>query len=343
MKCFLHIGTEKTATTTLQEFFNINRSKLLDNGFIYTKSAGKTNNRSLPIVAYNLDRRDDCTKRFGLNTNEKLLNYQNRTITNLKKEISSICKKHSSDSLILSSEHIQSRLTDINELKRLKEIIYSLGVSDIYVIIYLRRPAEIANSLHSTAIKAGWSIKSPPSVTVTNFHKTKFSIISSHQATLEKFGAVFGESNLIPRLFDKQEFENGNIIDDILKVMEIPESSFIIPDNLNESLSALGVELICRLNETIPAWVGNKQNPIRVCLLKFMKELYAGEKYVMPTALFKEYDLFFKESNEWVRENYFPTKKKLFNDKVPNESSSTLETKELSIIARLITKILKDK
>jgi hypothetical protein len=47
MKCILHIGTEKTATTLLQNWIYENEAGLAKAGIALTRSAGAPNNRKL--------------------------------------------------------------------------------------------------------------------------------------------------------------------------------------------------------------------------------------------------------------------------------------------------------
>jgi hypothetical protein len=52
------------------------------------------------------------------------------------------------------------------------------------------------------------------------------------------------------------------------------------------------------------------------------EEYFTNEKYVLPESLRKAYDEAFKESNEWVRVNFFEHKKNLFKNKkysIPDE------------------------
>ena len=87
MKCFLHIGTEKTATTTLQNFLHLNRDKFAKYGFLLPKNAGYPNNYKLPILAYNNHRRDDLTNINGIYTEESLIQFQKKINEGLKTEI----------------------------------------------------------------------------------------------------------------------------------------------------------------------------------------------------------------------------------------------------------------
>ncbi|MDD2464766.1 MAG: hypothetical protein PHI97_12290 [Desulfobulbus sp.] len=339
MKCFLHIGTEKTATTTLQNFFDINRNRLLKKGFIYTKAAGNSNNRQLPVAAYDLHRRDDFTKGIGLDTEDKLASFQRKTIDSLTEEIELIKKGNpKTTTIIFSSEHIQSRLTNIKELERLKYILLNFGINDISVIVYLRRPAEIANSLYSTAIKAG-SCEDTPPLPMNPYWNN----VCNHRQTIEKFGSIFGKAAIIPRLFDKNHFVNGSVIDDVLNVIGIPNDNYVIPNNANGSLSLTGVNILRRLNKTVPVWVGNKPNQVRANLVSYIQKHLSENKYIMPGNLYEAYDLEFQKSNEWVRLQYFPDKKVLFSSEIPKESNLNIPDSELDRIVDLITNIWIDK
>jgi hypothetical protein len=305
MKCFLHIGTPKTATTTIQKFLDLNRENLLQRGFVYTKSAGKVNNRSLPITAYNLDRFDDRMKRLKINSGNELIDFQKKVINDLRTEISDLTKGLPNYKIIFSSEHIQLRLTTIEEITRLKGILFDLGLDDISVIVYLRKQSDHINSLFSTDIKEGSTAKLPP-------HPNNPEIFNllNHKITLKKFGTVFGESALIPKIFEKDEFKDGSIIKDFLSILGIPmDTSYRIPDNANESLSVLGINILRRLNENVPQFIGDNYNPLRADIRLYFEKHFSDEKYIMPHCLYEQYDLVFHESNEWVRQKYFPQKR----------------------------------
>jgi hypothetical protein len=339
MKCFLHIGTEKTATTTIQNFFDINRDILLEQGFIYTKTAGRTNNRALSVAAYNPSRRDDFTKDKGINSDSDLLIFQQNTIQDLEKELMEISNKDAT--VIFSSEHFQSRLTNLEEIERLRNILQNLGFTDISLIVYLRRPSDIANSLYSTAIRSGACLEAPPSPKHPYWNN-----VCNHKNTIEKFSLVFGSNAIIPRLFDKKELINGSVIEDILNVIGIPNNqSYNIPNNANEGLSIMGVRLLIHLNKVIPLYIDNSPNPLRNNLGSYVqKHFSSGIKYIMPNNLYYEYEEEFNESNNWVKKKYFPHKESLFPTKIPDKVSAILPSDaEVEILAQFIADIWNDK
>lgn len=337
MKCYLHIGTEKTATTTLQQFFSANKNILFENNIIYTKAAGVTNNQLLSVAAYNPSRRDDCTKRNNIETDEQLLTFQKKIIQNLNKEIES--EKKYCSKIIFSSEHFQSRLTEVEEIERLKQILINFGLSEFFVIVYLRRPADIASSLYSTAIKFGnYQLDEPPPP--TNYY---WKNICHHKSTIIKFETVFGKAAIIPRIFDKNEFFNNNIIDDILNVIGAPNCDrYVIPDKQNKSISLLGIRLLKHLNQLILKSNDNENIQKRNSLVSLVEKLFSDNKYVMPRRLYELYDLKFAESNEWVRAHYFPNKDLLFASDIPEESVLDISDQELKAIANFIANIWSD-
>ena len=333
MKCFLHIGTEKTGSTTLQGFLNLNQEKLLQNGFYYPKSLGLPNNRLLSVMAYNSNRRDGFTRRKGIKTDEDLINFQNKIKAKFKREISTI---ENDTNLILSNEHIQSRLTSVEEIIRLKSILNELGIDDISIIIYLRNPSEIANSLFSTAIKSGGVLDKVPPPTDKYFGN-----VCNHKATIERFSEVFGEDKLKLRLFRKDRLVNQSLIEDFLEILgvETEVNEFKLVQNQNESLSELGIEILRNLNLELKNSENLKLS--RLELVKLISRHFNEPKYVMPKEMYEEYENHFEQSNNWVREKFFPKEIELFNPKPKINTQDLIQNNEIKNISNFILEILK--
>lgn len=336
MKCYLHIGTEKTATSTLQEFFHLNRTEFLKDGLIYTKRAGIKNNRKLSVAAYNLDKRDDFTKNVGISSNNQLREFQKKTLNAIRQEIKNLNSSNSNLGIIFSSEHFQSRLLSLEEIKRLKDILTSFGIDEYVVIVYLRNPVLLANSLYSTSVKAGSVLEQPPSPDNSYYQN-----ICNHKNTIQKFASVFGESAICPKIFDESEFKNGSIIQDFLEILNLSvDSNYKIPDNKNLSLSHLNLQILRRINKLIPSYIDDQPNPVRANIVSFFQSHESEIKYVMPSAIAEQYEKAFKASNQWVRNTYFPDRKNLFSPVDLNSVKKLkLDNKELDDIALLISKI----
>lgn len=325
MKCFLHIGTPKTATTTLQDFLKINRAPLLERGVFFPGAAGASGHRTLAVAAYGPQRRDEFTRRKGLDSPEQLRAFQRQVIQRLRLELKGQRMATPDVALVLSCEHFHSRLQEDLEVKRLRRMLMNQGVTEFKVIVYLRRPAEAVNSLFSTAIRGGGTAVAPPRVDQPNFRN-----LCDHQATLERWGGVFGESAMVPRLFDKQEFVNGSIIDDLLAILGlVNDRTLTQPPSANEALSATGLQVLRRLNELLPPKHGERRNR----LIAQVEQRCPGPKYAMSRQFFEDYDRAFEASNEWTRRKYFPHRASLFSSKIPEETVSSLSPAELDRVA----------
>ncbi len=336
MKCYLHIGPEKSATTTLQEFFHLNRTRLLEKGYLFTGSAGEKNNHKLAVAAYDPGRRDEFWAYEGLETAVDLLKFQRQIMRSLSEEIRAAAVDKSGLKVIFSSEHLQSRLTEMSELYRLKQNLVDIGISSFSIIMYLRNPADIANSLYSTAVRCGGVAMAPPPP-----DDPYFSNVCDHRRTLERFGTVFGHDSLIPRIFDPSRFMHGSIIDDFLDVIGVPPSdSYQVPANANESLSAYGLRILRSLNVLLPKINDGRHNPMRGDLDSFFEKHFKDGKYHMSAALYDAYDDHYSESNEWVRRMFFPEIDRLFPEKTyPGGSGQDMSEEESEKIAALIADI----
>lgn len=69
-KLILHIGTEKTGTTSIQKFLNLNKDELLNEGIFYPMGTCGTDNypnhRKLATACFNLGHEDDSFKSLRL-------------------------------------------------------------------------------------------------------------------------------------------------------------------------------------------------------------------------------------------------------------------------------------
>ena len=142
MHCIIHVGTEKTATTTLQRLFDRKRPALAAERVAYTRSAGVGNNWRLAVAAYDNDRVDDRSVDAGVDGPESRRVFRAQLLAALTEEVTTARAGHDVDTLLLSSEHFHSRLTRESEIRRLAEMLADLGVTRTTVLVYLRDPCR---------------------------------------------------------------------------------------------------------------------------------------------------------------------------------------------------------
>ena len=117
--CVLHIGAAKTATTSMQASFALNRRKLADAGIYYPVTPGPENHTKLAVYAVD-DGRMTGAKRAALHSLGGDLSAFRQKLRN---QMGSEFRRVLQDTLLLSNEHLHQHLIDVNEKKRLKELL----------------------------------------------------------------------------------------------------------------------------------------------------------------------------------------------------------------------------
>ncbi len=306
MRLTLHIGTEKTGTTTIQRFMYVNRLSLAEQGILVPMSPGKINQRKLPVIAYNPDRADEFIKQ------QKLAGPVQRAEA-VKLWWEEFCEEVSQfggQRVVVSSEHFQSRLRTREEIIRLHGLLSSV-FDQIDVILYLREPVQTAVSLFSTAVRSGSDM-----VTVPGPENEYFRNIVNHRQTIQVWSEILGAQNMRIRLFEKGCFHKGNLLDDFIHVAELPALDYTFPPPQNESLSNLGIDVLSRINARhLERVASGKPDPRYERILAVLCNIFTkGAAHVPAPELVQAYREAFAESNEWVRQNFFPNREQLFRD-----------------------------
>ena len=152
MKAIVHIGTEKTGTTSIQNFLYKNRKKLRGGGYHFLQSAGKTNNRALPAYCVDNDRIDDFYPQLGITTLEDRLTHERAFIREFEHELATL-PKHI-HTVVISSEHFHSRIITEAEMDNVHALLTTY-FDDIQIVCYLRDQITTCTSYYSTVLKSG--------------------------------------------------------------------------------------------------------------------------------------------------------------------------------------------
>jgi hypothetical protein len=331
----LHIGTEKTGTTSIQEFLALNRSLLAAQGIHVPEFLGATNQRWGPYMAENLDRVDGFSQELGLGESaEKRLAKKEEIRAQLVEEVS----LHPEATWLISSEHFQSRLTTPQEVARLAAILQPL-FAEIRIVIYLRHPLETAISYWGMRVRGGAPLATLGEPGSFGHH------ICDHRGILERWLAEFAPSSFCVRLFERQSFVAGDLIRDFCTAAGIHwHPGLQMPPRLNETLSYQAIRLLARINEHVPRWIDGRINPNRAVLGASFLDCFASFPPYQPSCSERErYRSFYHDSEEWVRAAFFPQRSRLWaevearDDDDPRFASALdpLETALVDLVVRL--------
>lgn len=249
MKCVLHIGTEKTGTTLLQDWLYANEALLNQQRIYLPQTLGKSNNRLL--ASYFEPGIDDWAKTHHLTTIEQKAAYFSDFEEKFRAEVQQASESH--EVFLISSEHFHSRIRWAEDIENLRRLLDG-AFDEITVVCYVRDQADMAISLYSTAVR-GETAQSLPDF--LNAEAVPENYYFNIKAIADNWSSVFGRDRCIFRIYDRQRFPDQDIRRDFINVLpiSIDLSGFdFTVENGNESLGPLSAIACKKVNEFVPYW-----------------------------------------------------------------------------------------
>lgn len=328
MKLYLHIGTEKTGTTSIQQFLDQNRDALRAQGVFLPRSLGPRNHRRLPFIASDPGTVDDFAIRNGLTDDAAA---QPAKDTYWAAFLTELDETADCDTTIITSEQLSSRLRSAAEISRLAGLL-SPRFDTIEIIVYLRQQISYAISNYSTLIKSGGTRADilPPD-----------RLNADYRAMLTDWQDGFGKAQLSVRLFDRAWLTGGDVVTDFCAATGLPPDRYARPDTQNESLDLMSLELLRRINRLVPRVQDKAVNPLRANLNSFLERETRGPRKTATPEQAAAYQAHFAASNEWVRARYFPDRAVLFTPFEPAAAPTQLAASDAQLdhMADLIVRI----
>lgn len=302
---YLHIGSPKTATTSIQHFCHDNQEVLNKKGYCY------------PDFGYRFPRIGVLRNgHFIMNSVQKEKNNDIEAAKQIFEEgfqaIYELFEKY--DNVILSDEglwnygyHKKSQVW-----KKLKKEL-DKNIFCIKVIVYLRRQDAYLFSWWNQQIKEGFranatiswaAIAANPSYIQLDYYKM-----------LEHISSFVGKDNVCVRVFDKNEFYGGTIYKDFMQCigLEFSDEYTITSEMTNLSLTKNNNE-IKRILNGVPELDMETNNRYRTLLTDLSETGIENENWSMFSA--EEYIAFMKnyeEGNQKIATEYLNVDKPLFN------------------------------
>lgn len=297
---FIHIGTEKTGTTTIQDFLVRNRAVLESAGYcLPVEICGQNHTRFAAYAMADDGRENDLHLRFGIRNAQARARFDAELAADLARTMERAASAHS---LLISSEHLHSRLRTTGELAKLKALL-DRHVRTCKVIVYLRRQDELAVSRFSTRLKAGNAADAP----IFPNPRGRLPVNYDYAALLDRIAEVFGEDNMIVRLYDRSQFVGGDLLSDFRAATGIDQALELDrPERRNLSLSAVGLRFLEVFNRHVPDRIDGRMNPDRQGLVPIMEAHYAGRSSLVARADAEAFYDRFREGNAAVKARFFP-------------------------------------
>ena len=297
----LHIGAEKTGSTTLQAFLAHNRIALRKRGFCYPRFPGRRVHHALPVYAKRIDRADDLHRFMQVSNEAELARFRRSLRRAARFELLTTRAR----TFIFSSEHLQSRLVHPDELQALKDFLDEF-FADVQISVYLRRQDRIAVSRYSTDVKSGRTLRTllpSDAATLASY---------DYERLLDRWAGVFGADRVHPRICEPGELVANNIQADFQSVWQLGEDLEPVA-NRNESLTPEAQEFLRILNQHMPSVVDGQENEMRRPVLSALREHFSGSGLRPKRSDAEAFYARFQASNEAVRQRFFPDRPTLFD------------------------------
>lgn len=328
---FLHVGLEKTGTTSIQRALDVHRDKFEKLGYYYPKAFAVGRNTLLATMFA----KDPNKKAF-----KAIIKAHGGTFEkfkeNLTHRLSDEYKQTPAKGLILSSE-LLAHGSDLEAVKAYCD----KWAENTTVIVYLREQASLAMSLYSTFIKSGGVEFN----TLELLREGQLPEKLNFKSMLQKWQACFPEQIKV-RLFDKSTLIDGDAISDFCHQIGLGgQTADLKIRRENETLSLAGVELLSVINNVLPNFIDGLKNPARRALIadfaNFDDPNVFGRLGFRDSEL-KEIHNICRSSNAWVRNNFFPDQERLFSPQQGRENGPAKSIDIIELAALIIKKAYTD-
>jgi hypothetical protein len=226
--CILHLGSEKTGTSSIQKYFGAHRAALLKEGFWYPRAftnPGGHVHLKLSTAALSGGLRDGAPD---------VAEFRNEHAR---------AKKSGAEVAVFSSEFFHSEVRDKESVGRLR-VFLERFFDRFLLVYYARRQDQMLASMHSTAVKGAWTAD-PNALAI---YDSKGHYYFDHFAVCNLWSGLFGRENLVCRVYERDKLTNGDIIDDLSSIIGLGIDSGRSRVASNESLSFETISALLLLN-----------------------------------------------------------------------------------------------
>lgn len=279
---YFHIGLPKSGSSAVQAYLNENHNALKKGGVLYPwpysySQKYRTSGGNGSIILRSLREWDKGVEPSFV-----------------KDELERFSKRF--DKIIVSSEGFS---TDIRNPEDLYKVIPD-GIP-VAVIIYLRNQVD--------------KFVSDVNQTIKNSKRDNYSIsenwfrFNNYYDHVKRWVEAFGRDRVVVRGYNKQAFENNDIVSDFCKITSIPRLGFDEKTPINPSLSLFHLEIMRQLN-IIAHEKGGDAWRIKKFVKDFVWEssvetgLKGGKETYIKKEVLEEISTRLRESNDKLRSDY---------------------------------------
>lgn len=283
---YLHVGSHKTGTSSIQRSLKLNE-KLLKNNGLYFLSEHPDGTRSS----------GNSAKWFKADNDNEIYNSlaSNRSASISDSKLQFLCNKLSqfNASVIVSSEYL-SWLFSVDEIDKIRKILEPCFDS-IKIIIYVRRQDKLIISHHQQSSKKAGLLSGAfygNTLSAIPEKKEGFREYLDFDKKILQWENVFGKENIIVRSYDSSSLVGGDAVKDFFNIFDVPIEQFL---QINQSGKLKNTKVGYLINATL----GESE------LSRIIRKRITGTQKSLPSlSQAKEFYAQYRESNILLNKRY---------------------------------------
>lgn len=350
--CLLHIGTEKTGSTSLQNWFGLNRRLLQDSGYFIPQSLTPApenlvlNHSRVAMISMSDDRFDDDLRRDeGVINDVTLAQARQDIFIRLAEEVAAVPR--TCHTIILTNEHCHSRLLAPEEVQNLKDFLDQF-CETVRVVVYLRPQHEVAMSQYGMFLANGaYDIDMfPPLPPPAGYAKQVYTSRSyfDYASMMDRWAKVFGEDAIQPRIYSSAGLKGGDIVSDFIADLGLMNRPAMAAPRRNTNVTAHAQAFFVAFYRAFDRQDKAGSSRLRERIRNAVLARFPGSGTTPSRPQVRAFLDQFEEGNELIRQRWFPQSKVLFDvdlERYPEDVSPLcLDIEE--IMALIVEVLLQD-
>jgi len=304
----LHIGLSKTGSSSIQRVLAGQRDALTAQGVFYPRTPGWENHQLLPasIVADPNALWDVHPGTWeGMKPEARLALFREQFAAEMDGMPAETTR------CVISAEQCASLLNTDDDVGRLAALLRR-WFDPIRVVAYLRRQDKHAASAYTQNLRVG--ILADPKLPDGGPREL---LQYDYGGLLDRWARAFGESAMVPRIFEREALTGGDAVQDFLNIAGISLDALDDnPDRLaNPSVTLAGQELLRRAGRAYEAEGGSRpwrDSPAWRRLTSCITEAMPGRGWTPTRSEAQAFMARFAATNEHARARFFPDRVTLF-------------------------------
>ncbi|HWY16792.1 MAG TPA: hypothetical protein VNX86_16775 [Rhizomicrobium sp.] len=293
-QCWLHIGTEKTGSTSIRNYLALNRAALLSQGYLYPRTPGATSHYALTAFALDDARIEGTRRTLGIGNQESVSRFRAEFVDSLEKEIATSGAK----TVIFSNELLSSSVRSPSEVARIKALCDAIA-RQTKIVVYLRNQTDFLVSRYTNIVWGGGT---------NEFQFRGRPALADYSRLLDRWAQAFGRENIVARRFELADFPGGDLLADFAGATGLDHTRLRPVSRFNESLDAESLAFLRAINRRLPHGLANRISPFRGRIVRVLQQRRGGTKFIVSSTLAEQIEEAFRGSNELVSNTYFESR-----------------------------------